>query len=147
MGPARRQGLVPLRDRHKMTARRAWSAVAGDAVKRDGTGLAACILVFRAAKAPERRGQVLVIDASDLYQRGRNQNTLEPDHVDQVFAWYQEYENVEGAAQVATLSEIAENDWNLNIPRYAGPAPAACRLAARRRVSDRPGDIIRPPSG
>ena len=86
-----------------------------------GTGLAACILVFRARKIPERRGRVLIIDASQLYQRGRNQNTLEPEHTEQILTWYQDYEDVEGAARVVTLDEIAENDWNLNIPRYVEP--------------------------
>ncbi len=85
------------------------------------TGLAACILVFRMRKPPERQGRVLVIDASELYERGRNQNTLESEHVEQILAWYQAYEDVEGAAQVVGLDQIAENDWNLNIPRYVEP--------------------------
>jgi len=86
-----------------------------------GTGLAACILVFRARKATERQGRVLIIDASELYKRGRNQNTLEPEHVEQIFAWYRAYEDAEGVARVVTLDEIVENDWNLNIPRYVEP--------------------------
>ncbi|TVR19316.1 MAG: SAM-dependent DNA methyltransferase [Anaerolineaceae bacterium] len=86
-----------------------------------GTGLAACILVFRAQKMPDRREKVLMIDASRLYLRGRNQNTLEPDHVEHIRAWYQAFEDVEGHAKVATLEEIADNDWNLNIPRYVEP--------------------------
>jgi type I restriction enzyme M protein len=86
-----------------------------------GTGLAACILVFRAHKHPERQGQVLIVDASRLYQRGRNQNTLEPEHTEQILAWYQAYEDVAGAARVIALDEIASNDWNLNIPRYVEP--------------------------
>lgn len=86
-----------------------------------GTGLAACILIFRARKAPERQGQVLMIDASELYRKGRNQNTLEPEHRAQIVQWYQAYQDVEGAAAVVTLDDIAENDWNLNIPRYVEP--------------------------
>lgn len=86
-----------------------------------GTGLAACILVFRASKAPERRGKVLMIDASSLYLRGRNQNTLEASHAQQILEWYRGFEDVEGHAHVVTLDEIAQNDWNLNIPRYVEP--------------------------
>jgi len=86
-----------------------------------GTGLAACILVFRAQKAPGRQGRVLMIDASSLYLRGRNQNTLEPEHAQQILAWYRGFTDVPGHAHVATLAEIAENDWNLNIPRYVEP--------------------------
>ncbi len=86
-----------------------------------GTGLAACILVFRARKADERRGQVLMIDASRLFKKGRNQNTLEPEHSVQIFEWYRAYRDVPGAARVVALDEIAHNDWNLNIPRYVEP--------------------------
>ncbi len=35
--------------------------------------------------------------------------------------WYLNYQNVEGAVKVVTLDEIADNDWNLNIPRYVEP--------------------------
>jgi len=83
-----------------------------------GTGLAACVLVFRARKEPGRAGRVLMLDASRLYKRGRNQNTLEPEHAAQILDWYRLYDDVSGVAKVVTLDEIAANDWNLNIPRY-----------------------------
>lgn len=86
-----------------------------------GTGLAACILVFRARKPAERKGKVLIADASKLFRRGRNQNTLEDEHAEQVFAWYWDYADVDGAARVVGLKEIEQNDWNLNISRYVEP--------------------------
>jgi type I restriction enzyme M protein len=89
-----------------------------------GTGLAACILVFRARKKAARKKQVLIIDASRLFKKGRNQNTLEPEHVEQIFKWYRGYTDVPGAARVVALEEIARNDWNLNIPRYVEPIGA-----------------------
>jgi type I restriction enzyme M protein len=84
-----------------------------------GTGLAACILIF--SRQTKRPGQVLMVDASSLYQSGRNQNSLEPEHAQQILAWVQAYEDVPGHARVASLEEIAANDWNLNIPRYVEP--------------------------
>jgi type I restriction enzyme M protein len=101
-----------------------------------GTGLAACILVFRARKAPPRRGQVLIVDSSALYRRGRNQNTLEPEHVAQIYAWYRAYQDVQGAARVVTLEEIAENDWNLNIPRYVEPVVEENTLTVAEAMQD-----------
>lgn len=83
-----------------------------------GTGLAACILIFRARKKPDRRNRVLIVDASEQFKRGRNQNTLLPEHVDRILKWYAGFKNAKGAAKVVTLDEIAKNDWNLNIPRY-----------------------------
>ncbi len=87
-----------------------------------GTGLAAAILVFRARKQSTRAGQVLFIDGSALYRKGRNQNTLEPEHAEQMLALYREYRDAPGAARVATLAEIERNDWNLNIQRYVEPS-------------------------
>jgi type I restriction enzyme M protein len=86
-----------------------------------GTGLAACILVVRDRKPEERQGRVLFIDASALFKRGRNQNTLEREHVEQILAWYETFDDVAGQVHVATLEEIAENGFNLNIPLYVEP--------------------------
>lgn len=86
-----------------------------------GTGLAASILVLRQRKAQDRKGRVLVIDASSQFRRGRSQNTLESEHATQILSWYKNFANVSGAARVATMEEIEANDWNLNISRYVEP--------------------------
>ena len=86
-----------------------------------GTGLAACILVFRQKKAAVRRKKVLIVDASREFKSGRAQNELLPEHVDRVYGWYKAYKDVDGVARVITLDEIAANDHNLNIPRYVAP--------------------------
>jgi type I restriction enzyme M protein len=90
-----------------------------------GTGLAACVLVLRARKTKECRKQVLFIDASRLFKRGRNQNTLEPEHAERIYDLYRNYKSVAGQSHLATLDEIAGNDWNLNIPRYVEPVAEA----------------------
>ena len=87
-----------------------------------GTGLAACILVFRQRKAKERKNKVLVLDASKEFKTGRAQNELLPEHVERIHGWYRDYADVEGVARVVTLEEIAQNEFNLNIPRYVQPA-------------------------
>ncbi len=86
-----------------------------------GTGLAACILVFRQRKAKERRNKVLIIDASREFKTGRAQNELLPDHVERIHGWYRDFKDIDGVARVVTLEEIAANDHNLNIPRYVEP--------------------------
>jgi type I restriction enzyme M protein len=83
-----------------------------------GTGLAACILVFRQRKAKARKGKVLILDASKQFKTGRAQNELLPEHVERIHAWYRDYQDVEGVARVIDLADIAANDFNLNIPRY-----------------------------
>jgi type I restriction enzyme M protein len=86
-----------------------------------GTGLSACILVFRHKKAADRKNKVLIVDASKEFKTGRAQNELLPEHVDRIHGWVRDYSDVEGIARVVTLEEIAGNDFNLNIPRYVEP--------------------------
>lgn len=86
-----------------------------------GTGLAACILVFRHKKPKERKNKVLIIDASKEFKTGRAQNELLPEHVERIQTWHREFKDVEGVARVVSLEEIAANDHNLNIPRYVEP--------------------------
>jgi type I restriction enzyme M protein len=86
-----------------------------------GTGLAACILVFRQRKVPDRKNKVLILDASKEFKTGRAQNELLPEHVTRIHGWYHTYQDVEGVARVVTPEEIAANDYNLNIPRYVEP--------------------------
>ncbi len=83
-----------------------------------GTQLAACVLVFKKKKTTERQQKVLFIDAADQVRVGRAQNYLEEDQVQQIFDWYTNYQDVENYAKVATMAEIQENDYNLNIPLY-----------------------------
>lgn len=86
-----------------------------------GTGLAACVLVFRQRKDESRKNRVLIIDASKEFKTGRAHNEMLPEHVEQVLKWYREFKDVPGVARVVPMDEIAENDYNLNIPRYIAP--------------------------
>jgi type I restriction enzyme M protein len=83
-----------------------------------GTQLAACVLVFKQNKQADRKGKVLFIDGSEQIRVGRAQNFLEEGNVKQLFDWYGAFENVENFARVASLEDLAENDYNLNIPLY-----------------------------
>jgi type I restriction enzyme M protein len=86
-----------------------------------GTGLAACILVFRETKPETHRQKVLFVDASREFKTGRAQNELLPEHVENIHRLYEDYRDVEGVCRVVELEEIRENDFNLNIPRYVEP--------------------------
>ena len=57
-----------------------------------GTGLAACILVFRQRKAKDRKNKVLILDASREFKTGRAQNELLPEHVERIYGWYRDYQ-------------------------------------------------------
>jgi type I restriction enzyme M protein len=83
-----------------------------------GTQLAACVMVFKKQKSDAMKKKVLFIDASDQIRVGRAQNFLEPEHVSQIFKWYEENKDVENYVKHASMDEIVENDYNLNIPLY-----------------------------
>ena len=83
-----------------------------------GTQLAACVMVFKQKKEEHKKGKVLFIDASDQVRVGRAQNFLEPNHVKQIFDWQTEYKDVENYVKIASIVDIQENDYNLNIPLY-----------------------------
>lgn len=101
-----------------------------------GTGLAPCIVVARERKPERSRGRVLFIDGSPLFRKARNQNTLEPAHVEQMLAWYRAYTDVPGRARVATLDEIEAQGWNLNVPLYVQPVLADDARTLDEAMSD-----------
>jgi type I restriction enzyme M protein len=86
-----------------------------------GTGLAACILVFRKRKEKSQKKKILILDASRKFKTGLAQNGLLPEHGERIYGWYRDFKNIEGVARVVTLDDIAANDFNLNIPRYVEP--------------------------
>ena len=81
-----------------------------------GTPIPTCILVLK--KQRENPDDILFVDASQHFQSITNQNLLRPEDIDRIVNAYQKRESVEKFCHVADLSEIEENDYNLNIPRY-----------------------------
>jgi type I restriction enzyme M protein len=61
---------------------------------------------------------VLFIDASREFKSGKNQNVLTSDNIQKIVDTYKARETTDKYSYLATLEEIAENDYNLNIPRY-----------------------------
>ncbi|HPM38252.1 MAG TPA: type I restriction-modification system subunit M [candidate division Zixibacteria bacterium] len=81
-----------------------------------GTGIPAAILVFD--KGRGEKTDVLFIDASREYEDGKRQNKLRDQDIEKIVASYRRYETVEKYAYRATIEEIREAEYNLNIPRY-----------------------------
>lgn len=80
-----------------------------------GTGIPAAILLFNKGKT---HGDVLFIDASREYKEGKNQSILTDEHLQKIVSTFQAFQTVEKYAYRATPQELADNDFNLNIPRY-----------------------------
>ena len=69
-------------------------------------------------KCRKQDEDILFIDASQHFEKAGKQNLLTDAHVDEIVKTYRQRVDVDKYAHVATLDEVKENDWNLNIPRY-----------------------------
>ena len=59
-----------------------------------------------------------LIDASKEFEKVKTQNKLRPQHIKKIVDTYRERKEIEKYSHLATLQEVADNDYNLNIPRY-----------------------------
>ncbi len=96
-----------------------------------GTGIPTCILVLKKDRSTchtERSRSILFIDASNEFEKVKTQNVLLPEHIAKIVSTYRTFchpeldsrsnATIEKYSYVATLEEIRDNDYNLNIPRY-----------------------------
>lgn len=81
-----------------------------------GTGIPASILIFDKNKGDNT--DILFIDASNEFENGKNQNRLRVEDVEKIYSTFSDWKTVDKYSHIATLEEIQENDYNLNIPRY-----------------------------
>lgn len=94
-----------------------------------GTGIPGCVLVLRqrqgdySGKSAERQGKVLFINADREYFEGRAQNYLLSEHVEKIANTFDHFAEVPGFSAIVPLATLRENDFNLNIRRYADNAP------------------------
>ena len=88
-----------------------------------GTGIPACLLIINKAKPAERKGKVLFINSELEYEEGKNQNKLRQQDIDKIVTTFENFEEIKRYSKVVPLAEIEENDFNLNIRRYADTSP------------------------
>ncbi len=84
------------------------------------TGIPVCILVLKKCKKPD---DVLFINASKHFEKGKRQNYLSDEHIEKIIDTYQQRpESIERYARRVEMDEIEANDYNLNISRYVSAA-------------------------
>jgi len=88
-----------------------------------GTGIPVIVMVLKSNRNGSK-DNILFIDASKEYKAGKNQNELTDEIIQKIIDTYVNRVDVPKYAHVATMEEIKENDWNLNIPRYVDTAEA-----------------------
>ena len=81
-----------------------------------GTSIPTCIIVVKKYRKDD--DNILFIDASKEFEKIKTQNKLRPEHIKKIVDTYRERKEIEKYSHLATLQEVADNDYNLNIPRY-----------------------------
>jgi len=88
-----------------------------------GTGIPAALLIINKKKPKDRKNKVLFINGELEYQEGKNQNKLRDIDIQHIIDVYDSYEDTKRYSKVVPIEEIRENDYNLNIRRYADTSP------------------------
>jgi len=83
------------------------------------TGIPVCILVLKKCKKPD---DVLFINASEHFEKGKRQNRLRPEDIEKIVDTYQYRKEEKRYARRVSMEEIEKNDFNLNISRYVSTA-------------------------
>lgn len=81
-----------------------------------GTNIPTCILVMKKCRKDD--DNILFIDASREFEKVKTQNKLRQEHIEKIVNTYRQRKEIDKYSHCATIEEIRENDYNLNIPRY-----------------------------
>jgi type I restriction enzyme M protein len=81
-----------------------------------GTQIPTCILIFKKNRKPD--DNIIFIDASKEFEKAKNKNLLLDTHIEKISSTYHNRIIIDRYSNLATLQEIRDNDYNLNIPRY-----------------------------
>jgi type I restriction enzyme M protein len=88
-----------------------------------GTGIPAALLIINKKKSSERKDKVFFINSELEFEEGKNQNKLRDKDIQRILSTFDGYEDEKRYAKVVSIEEIRENDYNLNIRRYADTSP------------------------
>ncbi len=88
-----------------------------------GTGIPAALLIINKNKPSDRKGKVLFINGELGFAQGKTQNKLRDEDIQHILNVYEAYKDEKRYSKVVSMDEIRENDYNLNIRRYADTSP------------------------
>ena len=88
-----------------------------------GTGIPAALLIINKKKPAKRKSKVIFINGELEYKEGKNQNKLQDNNIQHILNIYETYKDEKRYSKVVSIDEIRENDYNLNIRRYADTTP------------------------
>lgn len=99
-----------------------------------GAGIPACLLIVNKNKPQDRSGKIFFIYGANDYLEGKKQNKLRKADIEKIVSAFREYKAIEKYSRVVLLSEIQENDYNLNITRYIDVAEEEERIDIQKTI-------------
>jgi type I restriction enzyme M protein len=88
-----------------------------------GTGIPAVLMIINKDKIKERKNKLIFINSELEYQEGKNQNKLREVDINHIVEVFENFSDTKRYSKVVDINEIRENDYNLNIRRYADTTP------------------------
>ena len=88
-----------------------------------GTSIPVCCIVLKKERNGNS-GNICFIDASKEFEKGKTQNYITDEHIEKIVKTYTERKDVDKYCHIASMEEIENNDYNLNIPRYVDTSEA-----------------------
>ena len=92
------------------------------------TGIPVCILILKKCK---KQDDVLFINATEHFEKGKRQNSLEEDHIEKIVDTYKYRTETDRYSRKVSMEEIEKNGYNLNISRYVSTAEAEKKIDLR----------------
>jgi type I restriction enzyme M protein len=80
-----------------------------------------CIIICRKTKPNQKKRKIMFIHAYDQLYKDGNQNFLSNEHIMTIFKWYKGYKTIPGRTKIATIDEIRENNYVINVALYVHP--------------------------
>jgi type I restriction enzyme M protein len=110
-----------------------------------GAGIPAVLMIFDKARKLNAKGDVFFIDAAREFEQGTNQNRLRPEDIEKIISTYRARKEIAKYSHRAPYTEIEENEFNLNIPRYVDTFEPEAQIdvaAVQKEIEDIEGKLV-----
>lgn len=101
-----------------------------------GTSIPAAVIIFNKNKSSERKGKLIVVNAENEYESGKNQNRLRIQDFEKISSTIESFDAVEKYAKVVSLDDLKQNGYNLNVSRYVDTSDPIEEIDVNRVIKD-----------
>ena len=88
-----------------------------------GTGIAAALVIINKKKTKDRKNKIIFINSELDFEEGKNQNFLREQHIKKILITFDNLKDIKRYSKVVSVDEIKDNNYSLNIRKYADTSP------------------------